>query len=159
MAKISQIMLLHQVAQPALVIESVTDMKDLPQAIGGGFMKIGGYLQQAGETPTDIPFVVYPDFEQMSESRIQVIVGFKTAKSLDAIDGIKAVTLPDRKVVSCLHRGSYAELATLYNEMTGWIKAHGFEAEGTSVEYYYSGPNVPENEQVTRIEMPLKERK
>lgn len=68
--------------------------------------------------------------EIMSKNRILVKVGFKIARS-------------------------YAELASLYNEMSGWIKANGFESQGTSVEYYYTGPDVPEMEQVTRIEMPL----
>jgi effector-binding domain-containing protein len=155
MAKISEIMLLQQVEQPALVIESVTDMKGLPQTIGEGFMKIGNYFQQVGETPTDIPFVAYPNYESMSESRIQVKVGFKIASPLTGKDDIKSVVLPAGKIVSCLHRGSYNELASLYNEMSEWIKTNGFESEGTSVEYYYTGPDVPENEQVTKIEMPL----
>jgi len=155
MTKISEIMLLQQVEQPALVIESVTDMKGLPQAIGEGFMKIGNYLQQVGETPTDIPFVAYPNYENMSENRILVKVGFKIARHLTGKDDIKSVVLPTGKIVSCLYRGSYAELASLYNEMSGWIKANGFKSKGTSVEYYYTGPDVPEMEQVTRIEMPL----
>ena len=64
--------------------------------------------------------------------------------------------LPEQKIVSCLHRGNYSELAALYKEMLEWIKSKGYEADGSSVEYYYSGPEVPVNEQVTRVEMPLK---
>ena len=60
-----------------------------------------------------------------------------------------------KKIVSCLHRGTYKELAALYNEMMEWIKNNGYKPSGTSIEYYYSNPNVPEEEQVTRIEMPL----
>jgi hypothetical protein len=36
-----------------------------------------------------------------------------------------------------------------------WIKTNSYKPSGTSIEYYYSNPNVPEEEQVTRIEMPL----
>lgn len=50
---------------------------------------------------------------------------------------------------------TYKELAALYNEMMEWIKNNGYKPSGTSIEYYYSNPNVPEEEQVTRIEMPL----
>lgn len=50
---------------------------------------------------------------------------------------------------------TYNELAVLYNEMMEWIKNNGYKPSGTSIEYYYSNPNVPEEEQVTRIEMPL----
>ena len=46
-------------------------------------------------------------------------------------------------------------MAVLNNEMMEWIKNNGYKPSGTSIEYYYSNPNVPEEEQVTRIEMPL----
>lgn len=40
--------------------------------------------------------------------------------------------------------------------MMRWIKTNGYQGTGTSIEYYYTGPDVPEEEQVTRVEMPLK---
>ena len=46
-------------------------------------------------------------------------------------------------------------MATLYNEMMEWIKTNGYKASGTSIEYYYTSPDIPEEEQVTRVEMPL----
>ena len=39
--------------------------------------------------------------------------------------------------------------------MTEWIKLNGYKASGSSIEYYYSSPDVPEAEQVTRVEMPV----
>jgi len=156
MTKISEIMLLQQPEQPALIIEVTTDMAGMPQAIGGSFMKIASYLEEQGEVTTDIPFVAYPDFESLTEENIHMITGFKLAKELPGKGEIKAVTIPECKIVMCLHRGTYEELAGLYNEMSEWIKSNGYQSTGTSIEYYYTGPNFPESEQVTRVEMPLK---
>ena len=119
MGKISEIMLLKQPKQSALVVEVQTDMNGMPEAIGKNFVKIDSLFKEQGE------------------------------------GDIRSITIPERKIVSCLHRGTYSELAVLYNEMMEWIKTNGYKLSGTSIEYYYSNPNVPEEEQVTRIEMPL----
>lgn len=55
MARISEIILLQQVEQPAVIIETQTEINGLPAAIGGSFMKIATYLQQQGVIATDIP--------------------------------------------------------------------------------------------------------
>ncbi|MDR2036621.1 MAG: GyrI-like domain-containing protein [Bacteroidales bacterium] len=156
MAKISEIMLLQQAEQPALTIDATTDMNGMSQIIGESFMKIAAYMEECGEIPTDIPFVAYPDFESLNEKTIRMTIGFKLAKALPGKGEIKSIRLPAEKIVFCLHRGTYDELAKLYNEMMEWIKTKGYHGTGTSVEYYYTGPDVPESEHVTRVEMSLK---
>ena len=146
MAKISEIMLLQQPEQPALAIEVQTNMKGMSQAIGENFVRIDSLFKKQGEVTTDIPFV---------EDRIEMIIGLKSSKPLQGDEKIQSVILPARRIVVCLHRGNYNELAQLYNEMTEWIKTNGYKASGTSIEYYYSNPDVPEEEHVTRVEMPL----
>lgn len=155
MAKISEIMLLQQPEQPALAIEVQTDMKGMPQAIGENFVRIDTLFKEQGEVTTDIPFVEYPDFESLTEDHIRMIIGLKSSRTLQGTGNIKSVIIPARRIVSCLHRGNYYELAQLYNEMAEWIKTNGYMASGTSIEYYYSNPDVPEEEHVTRVEMPL----
>lgn len=155
MGKISEIMLLKQPQQSALAIEVQTDMNGMSKAIGENFVKIDSLFKKQGEITTDIPYVEYPDFESLTEQNIRMIIGLKSSRGLQGEGGIQSIIIPERKIVSCLHRGIYAELATLYNEMTEWIKVNGYKASGTSIEYYYTGPDVPEEEQVTRVEMPL----
>lgn len=156
MTKISEIMILQQPAQPALTVEVRTDIHGMSKAIGEYFMKIGKYIEAHGKMPTDIPFVAYPDFERMDEQNIRMIIGFKLAEALPGSGDIRSVQLPAAKTVFCLHRGTYTELADLYNEMSNFIKSKGYRSSGMSVEYYYTGPDFPENEHVTRVEMPLK---
>lgn len=155
MGKISEIMLLKQPQQPALAVEVQTDMNGMSKAIGENFVKIDSLFKKQGEITTDIPYVEYPDFESLTEQNIRMIIGLKSSRGLQGEGEIQSIIIPERKIVSCLHRGTYAELATLYNEMTEWIKVNGYKASGTSVEYYYTGPDIPEEKQVTKVEMPL----
>jgi len=156
MTKITDIMLLQQAEQTALVIEDHGDMGTYGKMIGDGFSKINSYLKELKELPSDIHFVEYPAFEEMTEDNIRMVIGSYTAKALPAKGNIKSITIPSRKVVACLHKGSYSEMAVLYNEMTEWIKEKGFQSTGASIEHYYTSPDVPEPEQLTRIIMPLK---
>jgi effector-binding domain-containing protein len=156
MAKITDIILLQQAEQTALIIENHGDIKTFSQLIGEGFLKINAYLTELGELPADIPFVEYPAYEQMDENNIRMVIGFYTAKPFPGKKEIQSITIPERKIVACLHKGNYNALASLYNEMAAWIKEKGYEPSGTSVEHYYTGPEVPRAEQVTRIVMPLK---
>lgn len=155
MSKITDIMLLEQAEQTALIVEKQGEMSTFSQLIGEGFLKIGKYLEDLKELPSDIPFVEYPAYEEMTEKNIRMLIGIYTNKQIPPKDGIQCVTIPGRKIVVCLHKGSYDELATLYNEMAEWIKVKGYTPSGTSIEHYYTGPEVRESEHVTRIVMPV----
>lgn len=156
MAKLTEIMLLQQVEQPALIIENRADIHTFSKYIGEGFCKIGGYLDELGEVTTDIPFAEYPAFEEMTEKDIQFNVGFYTSKPLPSKEDIKSIIIPARKIVVCLHQGTYDALAELYREMSAWIVNKGYQPSGISIEHYYTGPEAPEPEHITRVVMPVK---
>jgi len=156
MTKITEIMLLEQADQTALIIEKQGDMSTFSRLIGEGFLEIDAYLKESGMLPSDIPFVEYPAYEEMTERNIRMVIGFYIPKPLPPKGGIQSALIPGRKIVTCLHKGSYDELASFYNEMAEWIKEKGYSPTGTSIEHYYTGPEIPEPEQVTRIVMPVK---
>ena len=113
MGKISEIMLLKQPKQPALAVEVQTDMNGMSEAIGKNFVKIDSLFKEQGEVTTDIPYVEYPNFESLTEHNIKMIIGLKSSKELQGEGDIRSITIPERKIVSCLHRGTYSELAVL----------------------------------------------
>ena len=131
MGKISEIMLLKQPKQPALAVEVQTDMNGMSEAIGKNFVKIDSLFKEQGEVTTDIPYVEYPNFESLTEHNIKMIIGLKSSKELQGEGDIRSITIPERKIVSCLHRGTYSELAVLYNEMMEWIKEDKVTFKGT----------------------------
>ncbi len=155
MARISEIMLLQQMKQPAIVMEHSVGIDQLPQIIGESFLKLDAYLQESEVVVTDIPFVCFPEYTCMTPDRVKVVVGLKTPRLLPEREEIHSRLLPARKIVTCLYRGSNVEIASLYAELEEWIRKNGYTAEGSTFEYYYTGPDFTEHEQVTRIELSL----
>lgn len=156
MPKLSNIEMLKQLEQPIVYIRKKTDIAGMPAVIGSSFMEIGAYLKELDEMLTDLPFVAYPNFEMMDENNIDVMIGFHVSKLLPEKKDIKVMMLPERKIIFSMYRGKYEDMAPLYLEMAQWMKENGYEGTGTSYEYYYNGPDTPEEDLLTRIIMPLK---
>lgn len=108
----------------------------MSQAIRESFMKISSLFEEQDAATTDIPFVKYPDYENLTEENIRMVIGFKSAKLLQRKDDITLRGIPARKVVSCLHRGTYNKLANLYNEISELINANRYKTTETSIVFY-----------------------
>jgi len=152
MPQMSEIMMFRQVDQPTLIVRIRTSVEDLPQVIGESYGKIGQYLQELGEMPTDIPFVGY---HNMDMQNLDVEIGFPVASALPEREGIKAGLIPAGYAVSSVYRGPYQEMAPLYNDMAAWIDTNGYFPAGPVYEHYLNGPGFPESELLTKIVMPV----
>ena len=51
----------------------------MSQAIRESFMKISSLFEEQDAATTDIPFVKYPDYENLTEENIRMVIGFKSA--------------------------------------------------------------------------------
>jgi effector-binding domain-containing protein len=98
------------------------------------------HLAANEQESADVPFVTFPDYANMTGEKINMTIGFKTANALPSKDDIQSFKLPARKIVMAIHRGYFEELGAVYMEMAEWIKNNGYEAEGTYIEYYHTGP-------------------
>ncbi|WP_029905938.1 GyrI-like domain-containing protein [Prevotella sp. 10(H)] len=156
MPRVTNIEMLKQRERPVLYIREKTDVAGLGPLIGSSFMKIGTYLKEQGELLTDLPFVSFPDYENMDESNIEAIIGFPISKPLPEKDEIKFMTEPESNVIFCMYRGRYEDMIPLYAEMDNWIKENGYKSSGTCYEYYYNGPETPEEDHLTRVVIGLK---
>jgi effector-binding domain-containing protein len=55
-----------------------------------------------------------------------------------------------------MYRGAYNDMAPVYTEMAEWIEKNGLVASGTAYEYYYNGPESPEDELLIKVVFPVK---
>ncbi|MBF0651605.1 GyrI-like domain-containing protein [Dysgonomonas sp. GY75] len=156
MPRMSNVELLRQREQPILCIKVKTNLGELPSIIGRSFARMAAYLKELGEQMTDVPFVAFPDYENMDEDNMLIQVGFPVSKKLPEKEDIKPDVIPEGKIAFCMYRGSYAELMPVYEDMIKWIKENGFESAGISYEYYYNGIEYPESEYLTKIVIALK---
>ena len=153
MPKMSNIELLQLNEQPALSIRTTTQVEKLPALIGESYGKIAAYIKELGENFSDVPFVAYHNLDMQN---LDVEMGFPVTKSLPDKNEIKSTFIPAGKIIFCMYRGAYIEMASVYNEMAKWITENGYEPVGTSYEYYYNSPEFPESELLTKIVMPIK---
>ncbi len=150
MPRVTDIALLKLPEQPTLCVRKTTRVEDLPMLIGQSYAKIATYLQEAGETMADVPFVAY---HNMDMQNLEVEIGFPVAASLPGKADILPGSIPAGKAVFCLYRGPYGDMVPIYEEMARWIDAAGYCPAGPSYEFYYNGPGFPPEELLTKIVM------
>ena len=56
-------------------------MKGMSQAIGENFVRIDSLFKKQGRSNHGYPFVEYPDFESLTEDRIEMIIGLKSSET------------------------------------------------------------------------------
>lgn len=140
--------------QNVLSIRTVTTMEELPLLIDAAYQNIADYIKELGETPSDVPFTAYHKLEVDS---MDVEIGFPVSKPLPGKGEIKPGVIRKGKVLTCSYIGPYSGLDDPYNEMFAWIADNGYEPTGVVYEYYYNSPDeVPEEELVTKIVIPLR---
>ena len=93
----------------------------------------------------------------MDMQNLDIEIGFPVSKKLPGKDDIQASETMAGKAVVCMYKGSYSVMEPVYNEIMGWMGKKGYQMKGVSYEYYYNSPGeVPENELLTRIVIPVK---
>ncbi|NDL68468.1 GyrI-like domain-containing protein [Anaerotalea alkaliphila] len=139
--------------QPTLSIRTTVTMEALPSTIGECYGRIAAYLGELGEQPAGIPFTAYRSLDLQN---IDVEMGFPVAKPLPGRDNIQAGEIPAGLVVASRHRGPYAAMEKLYENMFQWIEDNNYVSTGVYYEFYVNSPvEVPEMDLVTRVELPV----
>ena len=128
-------------------------MEALPALIGESYMKIMSYMDELGEQMADAPFTAYYNLDMQN---LDIEVGFPVSRPLPGKGEIKAGEIPQGSFATCIYKGAYSGMEQPYNEMFKWIAGKGYEQTGVYYEYYYNSPQeVPENELLTKIAMPV----
>jgi effector-binding domain-containing protein len=152
MPRVSKIDVFRKREQPTLSIRTRTKVEDLPVLIGESYCKMTAYLKELSEYLSDVPYVAY---HNMDMQNLDVEIGFPVPAALPAKEDIQSGSIPASKVVFCIYRGAYRDMASTYGEMATWIEENGLKPVGTAYEHYYNGPEYPESELLTMIVMPV----
>jgi effector-binding domain-containing protein len=148
-----QFELTDEMEKPMLSIRTRTSAANLPQELGKAYGAILQYLGEIGETTEGPAFAGYYNLDMED---LDVKMGFLLPKPIDGRGEIQADVIPGGKQASYLYKGPYTEMEPVYHAMTEWMAAEGLEPTGICYEFYYTGPEVPQSEQVTKIIFPLK---
>lgn len=156
MPKMSRVELLKQSEQPTLVIRTRAKVGGLQKLIGESYCKLSVYLEELGETLSDVPFVAYHNMDMQD---LDVEIGFPVADPLPGKGEIQSGSIPAGLRIFCMYRGAYTQMEPVYQEMQKWMSDHGYEPEGAAYEHYYNDPEFPESDLLTKIVMPVKKQK
>jgi effector-binding domain-containing protein len=144
----------EQKKQSVLSIRTRTALDNLPNIIGDSYHRIAAYLEELWEQPADVPFTAYYNMDMQN---LDVEMGFPVARPLPGKGDIKAGEIAEGKVAWYMYKGPYSELEPVYNGIFRQIAEKGCQPKGVCYEYYYNSPGeVPDNELLTRIVIPLK---
>lgn len=147
----------EQTARPTLSIRVRTPIDGLPGLLGESYGKIARYLAELGEQPSGAPFAGYYNMDMQD---LDVEIGFPVAKPLEGKGDIQASEVPSGKSGCALHTGRYADIASVYDALTKFVKEQGFETTGVAYEFYLNDPGeTPQEELLTQIVFPLKSMK
>ena len=69
----------------------------MSQAIRESFMKISSLFEEQDAATTDILFVKYPNYENLTEENIRMVIGFKSAKLLQGNSCPKSSIMPAQR--------------------------------------------------------------
>lgn len=135
--------------QLAAIIPATTTQQEIGMKLGQSFGEIMMYLGQNGENPIGAPFVAYYNLDP---ANLQVEFGVPVSKELTETDTIKFKKVPAGKVVTCMHKGSYANLGKTYEAMTAYMQKENIEPSMLAYEYYLNNvAEVPEEELLTKV--------
>ena len=151
MPKISDVLLWELPKQPVLEITVETTLSKAADIIQDSTMKLFSYLNEVGALTSDVPYVVYHDWKTMYEKPFTISVGLPVPKTLPGKGKIVSRNLPNAKVISALHRGTYSEMYDLYAYMEKWATDHGLHVGGDCYEYYYNGAELDEEDYLTKV--------
>lgn len=152
MPRMTDIVLMDQSAQPAIIIQKTTSLEKMPQDIGESYQKLAQYLQETQTLPAGMPFVSY---HNMDMQNLKVEMGFPVRKPLPDQGEIISGFIQEGLRITCIFQGPYSQLEPVYAEMQAWMDANGMVNAGPVYEYYMNGPEVPEDALLTEIVMPV----
>jgi effector-binding domain-containing protein len=139
----------HQVAS----ISHTGPVEEMGEIIG----ELAGWIIQKGLKITQPPFVVYYTSPmEVPPERMQYEVGIPFQGNTNGDERVKIKIMPKHKILSAIHKGSYAEIGSVYAEMMQYLIESGYEMIGAPREVYINFPDeVPDNELLTEITFPV----
>ncbi len=128
----------------------------------GSYAELGPVFAQVmqyamGKEITGMPMgIFYDDPSVVAEESLRCEIGVPVAEGFEPEPPFQVKELPPQEVAFVVLKGSYAEIATKYDQIMKWIQENGYMMVGPPREIYLKGgEEVPESEYLTEIQFPI----
>jgi AraC family transcriptional regulator len=125
--------------------------------MGDVFARIGEYAA-AKELTGDVVGIYFDDPAVVPGEKQRSRIGLAVPESTIADSGLHVQAIPEQKVVYAILRGPYGGIANEYPYIVQWAEKKGYKIDGPLMEIYLEvGPDIPPEELVTEVRIPIKE--
>lgn len=155
MSRISEWEIIHRPSISALSIRVQTSLKDLQKEMEEAREKLTAYFNHIDEYPAGAFYITYHSF---SKQQVDFEAGFPTYRKLESQQEIECTEKRAGLFISCYHQGAYRLIPKVYRDMEDWMDQHQYESDGVSEEIYLNH-EVPEDQMLTQILLPLQPKK
>jgi effector-binding domain-containing protein len=124
--------------QPTAVVWASLPADDIAGWLPDVYQEVMTYLTDTGVTPAGAPFARLT----FTGRTVDIEAGFPVPSPVSGRGRVVPSTLPGGTVAVTTHRGRYEELGVAHDAITGWLKEHGHEADGSPWEVYYTDPQT-----------------
>lgn len=133
----NSITLTEMVETKTAAMRIITTPQNEGPLIREGLPKILAYLRALGVEPNGAPYTRYVEY---SASRVEIEIGFPTAKPISGSDEVYASVLPDGKAATLLYVGPYEQIAPAYEKINDWMKEHQHKLRAPTWEVSLNDP-------------------
>jgi effector-binding domain-containing protein len=138
--------------QPVIAVREHVAMSTIGEFLGRVFGELYAHAGRTGLITSGPPFVIYHAFDP---AEVDAEVCVPVIGAAESAGRITARVLPAATVAHTIHVGPYDQLGVAYEAVQAWIAEQGFEASGPYRERYLTGPEVPQEQHRTEIELPV----
>lgn len=124
-------------------------------AIGERFTEIGAMAAQQ-QLSGNIIGVFFSDPEKVPAEQLRCELGIQVPPEFEAPEGFKVREIQARTVACTVLKGPYEEIAEDYKKILIWVGKNDYRIAGPLMEIYLKGgPEVPPEECLTEIRIPI----
>ena len=144
----------EQSTRPTLSIRFRSPVQELPQHFTRIYTAVAEYICEVGGEHAGPAFAIYYN---MDMGDLDIEAGFPVTKPLSAKGEIQAGEIPGGTFAVCHYTGPYAGVAPAYEALTRFAQDEGYAPAGlVAYEWYFDGPDVPEQDLRTDVAFPVK---
>lgn len=143
---------------PVTRVLSKTEMGSYPVTIPKLMGELFGLVMGpgAGSAKCIGPPIFICHDDEYKEEGAKVEIAVPISGQLEVTENMEIKNLPAQKVVSVMHKGAYNQVGNAYKVAFEWIGKNGYKPADHTRELYLNDPNeVPEEEQLTEVQIPI----
>lgn len=125
-----------------------------------GYRLLYQWIHHYGLQPNGMPQAVYVTVpsvtpEEDAEWELWAPIAGGAGKTEPDEAGIGVRRIEADTIASTIHTGPYEELGEVHEQLAAWVAEQGYAIVGPPREVYHSGPEVPAEQTVTEVQVPV----